>query len=175
MQAYLQQESRIVDYKLQPASLQDLQSAFYQSARIGNYQTAILLNCRDWKLPNCYPAKLCLSAWRPTRGRRITYKTSLKADKEVGGGWGKGAKGEDPHTKTHEKPLKPLYCRTKPGPLAPGGQRAVPPRIHEEMGKIHAKLHSNSTESTQKAPQRLHEVTEPLSRALSEHGSHGQG
>ena len=71
LQAYLQQENRIVDYKLQPASLQDLQSAFYQSARIGNYQTAILLNCRDWKLPNCYPAKPCFSAWNPTRGRRI--------------------------------------------------------------------------------------------------------
>ena len=67
----LKEESRIVDYKLQPASLQDLQSAFYQSARTGNYQTAILLNCRDWKLPNCQPAKTCLSAWRPTRGRRI--------------------------------------------------------------------------------------------------------
>ena len=37
-------------------------------------------------------------------------------------------------TRIHENPLKPLYCRTKPGQLKPGDQRAVPPRIfHPEI------------------------------------------
>ena len=69
--AYLLQDSRIVDSKLQSASLQDLQSAFYQSTRTAEPTICTLPICKDWKLPLYDPDTPCLAACWPSRGRRI--------------------------------------------------------------------------------------------------------